>query len=736
MESNEEPIMLKNPDISFSSLPYLKENLEETKINLFKINLKKDIIIYQYSFLFEPEINHNEGLIKNIIKSFDFIYGDLFVIDKNYFYSTKEVNYNMTIRKRLKNLGNILIHINYSNCIKLNNENLYMEKISKQVIEMLIYDILKSNQNLELEKNIYFDRNNSQYFLNNMIYFNTGNLFKFVAIKNECFLNISFIKKIYSNYSISDYFENNKHKHSSQIKNNLVGKYFAVKNINLDTNKKFKINYIDENNFYQNNYTYYNIIGTNNNIERVFPIDICYLDKHIISDTTSKEIIKNDFFKYIKQENNINGFIDFLTNYKLSNKKYKKYGIEILPINKIIKSYFIKSPLSTNIQSNKNNSQMTEINDWLFIYQKHNYNQAEQLYNNFLYYSQQLNIKLNKPDRFELYDQSNLSVYWIETIEDYFKKKNYQFVLFLIDKNNDLYNALKKHSFIHKGYISQIVRITTLKKSPNIIAKNILIQINAKINGVLNKIQFDKKILDLNLMIIGIDSYQSKKKSIFSMVATMDCNFSQFYNKGKFIDRKQFTNENDKIIIDSGEKFNIISDFIEEAIKEYYNKNKKFPGGIIIYRKEKIFKENNKFIKREVKDIELRLNGKVSESILSKEKKIIPYYYILMNKNSTYQLSERQKKNIDNSITNKNYFEFYLHTEENFPLTFYRVLYGNMKCDEIIPKLTFDLCHNYPNWNGPIKIPNVMMAAEKLTKIDNEYSNNLNKKLSFGQCYL
>ncbi len=59
-------------------------------------------------------------------------------------------------------------------------------------------------------------------------------------------------------------------------------------------------------------------------------------------------------------------------------------------------------------------------------------------------------------------------------------------------------------------------------------------QINAKLNITFNKIQFDKKILNLNLMIIWIDSFQSKRQNIFSMVATMDCNFYQFYNKGIF----------------------------------------------------------------------------------------------------------------------------------------------------------------------------------------------------------
>ena len=304
MESNEEPIMLTNPNINFSDLPYLKEDLEKTKINLFKINLKKDIIIYQYSFLIEPEINNKGLFFQSIKKTLINIYCNLYFIHENNIYSTKEINYNLTIRNRIGE-NDYLIHIYNSNYIKLNNDNLYTEIISKEVIEMLISDILKSNYNIKLNNNIYFDRKKEQYFLNHLVYFNTGYLFKFVTIKNECFLNLSFIKKIYSNYGQSE-------------------------------------NYIKE-----------------------------------IRDPTYLEIIKNKFFEYIKQENNINEFIDMLTNSKESKEKYEKYGIEILPITKIIKSYYIKPPLSKTILSNKNNSQIskpTEINNWIFIYHIHNYN--------------------------------------------------------------------------------------------------------------------------------------------------------------------------------------------------------------------------------------------------------------------------------------------------------------------------------------------------------------------------
>ena len=40
-----------------------------------------------------------------------------------------------------------------------------------------------------------------------------------------------------------------------------------------------------------------------------------------------------------------------------------------------------------------------------------------------------------------------------------------------------------------------------------------------------------------------------------------------------------------------------------------------------------------------------------------------------------------------------------------------------MNYPEIIPKFTFDLCHLYSNWQGAIRVPNVLKQAEKLSKI-------------------
>ena len=96
---------------------------------------------------------------------------------------------------------------------------------------------------------------------------------------------------------------------------------------------------------------------------------------------------------------------------------------------------------------------------------------------------------------------------------------------------------------------------------------------------------------------------------------------------------------------------------------------------------------------------------------------------------------------IIDGITNKNYFEFYLQpqqvTQGSATPSCFHVAYGDMDWPTMIPKLTFDLCHIYSNWQGTVRIPNVIKAAEKLAKITAKSTHGeLNEKLYFGQSYL
>ena len=92
-------------------------------------------------------------------------------------------------------------------------------------------------------------------------------------------------------------------------------------------------------------------------------------------------------------------------------------------------------------------------------------------------------------------------------------------------------------------------------------------------------------------------------------------------------------------------------------------------------------------------------------------------------------------------ITNKNYFEFYLQpqsvTQGSATPSCFHVAYGNLDFPEMIPKFTFDLCHLYSNWQGTVRIPNVIKAAEKLAKLTAKYTlKEMNEYLQHGQAYL
>ena len=305
--------------------------------------------------------------------------------------------------------------------------------------------------------------------------------------------------------------------------------------------------------------------------------------------------------------------------------------------------------------------------------------------------------------------------------------------MFLLGKNaDDLYPILKKQSICRNGYISQIVKSRTIKKKGLMsICSKILLQINAKLGGISYKVDLDKEIKDSKLMIVGVDSSHIKgMRTGVAMVATINDSFTDFYNKEEII------KEENKAQL----KF-CVSAFIEEAIEEFkkqkMNKNE-YPKGIVIYR-QGVSLQQKEYIKDEIRLVDQCCKTKG-----------IPYYYILVNTKTTFKFFEKTNNGYINphsgllildGVTNKNFFEFYIQpqqvTQGSATPSCFHVAYGNLDCPAILPKLTFDLCHIYSNWQGTVRIPNVIKAAEKLAKITAKYTfAELNENLKSGQAYL
>ena len=54
-KENKEPVMLNRPNIDMLKLNYIKGS-KDIYVNLYKINLKKKLEIYQYPYAITPEI--------------------------------------------------------------------------------------------------------------------------------------------------------------------------------------------------------------------------------------------------------------------------------------------------------------------------------------------------------------------------------------------------------------------------------------------------------------------------------------------------------------------------------------------------------------------------------------------------------------------------------------------------------------------------------------------------------
>ena len=214
------------------------------------------------------------------------------------------------------------------------------------------------------------------------------------------------------------------------------------------------------------------------------------------------------------------------------------------------------------------------------------------------------------------------------------------------------------------------------------------------------------------------------------MVATLNDSYTDFYNKEQIIDEK---NNKEQLQY-------CVSTFIEEAVTAYNNKNKEMPKGVIIYR-QGVSLQQKDYLKTEIAQIDM-----------SCKTKHVLYYYILVNTKTTFKFFEKAKKGgeyynpgsgllVIDGVTNRNYFEFYIQPQEvtqgSATPTCFHVAYGDLNFPEMIPKLTFDLCHIYSNWQGTVRMPNVIKAAEKLSKMTAKYTlGELNTNLKIGQAYL
>jgi len=105
------------------------------------------------------------------------------------------------------------------------------------------------------------------------------------------------------------------------------------------------------------------------------------------------------------------------------------------------------------------------MTNWACFYEKSNYNDAENLYNNLNKASKAYGLKIAEPEWIEMNNKSSAQD-WTDTADDYFgeNKNDYDFAVFLLGRNDRIYTDLKIHSLCTNGYVSQVVKARSMQK--------------------------------------------------------------------------------------------------------------------------------------------------------------------------------------------------------------------------------------------------------------------------------
>ena len=231
---------LTKPQINAQNLSYVL-NTKQVYANLFEINVKKELKLYQYPFTVIPQIDAGdirmrEKLFKACNKKLKQIYGDCFISGDS-LYCMKEEKEVHTVNCFLYLKGKTEYKLEFNkmeNERVIKQEDIQKDPLTKQFIEMIIRDILHSNPRLEFYKGIFVltDKKHKIETDRVSITFYPGFTTSFMETEKGNYLNVTLKNKIIQNETVLDYLNNYKYQNNEklqkEIKEDLVGRSFKV----------------------------------------------------------------------------------------------------------------------------------------------------------------------------------------------------------------------------------------------------------------------------------------------------------------------------------------------------------------------------------------------------------------------------------------------------------------------------------------------------------------------------
>jgi aubergine-like protein len=260
--SSPEPFDLEFlPNQNLNKLPYTEKKVRLYS-NLYKINLSKNYILYEYAVKFQhDEIHLSTQLKRKVISKINLQISEkygIYLFTGNSLFATQEV-------KDVVNLLSVFKKFQYSILIQPTKEliqmkncpeymlNLYVRKPEiKTILELIIKDILRHNPSLKFVKNLY-GKKYAQKGVNAHDFYNSISILpgfstKIMFLEQGIFLNVDIKNKILSNSHCLDliysYIEDPKNITRDEISK--INKFFKGRIVEtIHTNQRFKVEMVN-----------------------------------------------------------------------------------------------------------------------------------------------------------------------------------------------------------------------------------------------------------------------------------------------------------------------------------------------------------------------------------------------------------------------------------------------------------------------------------------------------------
>lgn len=289
-------------------------------------------------------------------------------------------------------------------------------------------------------------------------------------------------------------------------------------------------------------------------------------------------------------------------------------------------------------------------------------------------------------------------------------------MIFLPKQNADrVYKKVKTQCNQIIGIPTQFFSNWSFKFTKNLenlsVASKVLIQMCAKLKMKIWKVAIPQGINENGhqVMIVGADVFhKSMHESVTSVVSSYDKDFCSYYSQTSVQRRK-----GDDTLYDIAEK-------VKLAARRYVKANGHPPNIIIVYRdgvgQGQVESVREKELKSLLKGIEQEFNGKTpSLAYIIVTKRLSDRFFI----NNRGQIDNPEGGLIiDSGVVKHNTFDYFMVaqavTQGTATPTNYNVIYNNtpLTADQFY-QLTYHQCFSYYNWSGPLKVPAVIMMANK-----------------------